>query len=317
MENLKLIPKPPHGSEEWLRLRWRDENGKCVFGASDAAALMNASPYNSRADLFIAKRNEPEVGVETEAFRRGNLLEPVLLEEASRKLGLPITTPQVMYSRGRFTVSLDGVDNEEDPSIVVEAKTTTRYGVRSQEDLPMEWLWQGWAQSFVLPNATVMFCVFDRDQRFSLIPLPSNPTAMTALEGEASRFAEMVDSGEDWSGSLADFTADHIAQLWQPTPEHVDLPPEAAEWLALLEQAKSDEVYAKQQKERATDELARLLLGREVGMLHGQKVVTWKVQSGRKSLDAKALQEAHPEIYAQFLKEGAPFRTMRIVRAKK
>ena len=174
MENVKLIPKPKHGSEEWLRLRWRDSDGKCVFGASDAGALMNASPYSNRADLFITKRNEPVPSEETEAFRRGNLLEPILLQEASRRLGIAIHTPETMYSHGRFTVSLDGVDDEQDPSIIVEAKTTTRYGVRSQEDLPMEWLWQGWAQSLVLPNATVMFCVFDRDQRFSLIPLPHN-----------------------------------------------------------------------------------------------------------------------------------------------
>jgi predicted phage-related endonuclease len=47
---MERIPKPKHGSKEWLLTRWRDDLGRCVFGASDIPALMNASPYKTRAN---------------------------------------------------------------------------------------------------------------------------------------------------------------------------------------------------------------------------------------------------------------------------
>jgi predicted phage-related endonuclease len=52
---MERIPKPKHGSKEWLLTRWRDDLGRCVFGASDIPALMNASPYKTRAELFADK----------------------------------------------------------------------------------------------------------------------------------------------------------------------------------------------------------------------------------------------------------------------
>ena len=39
--NMQRIPKPPHGSVEWLNVRHRDENGKVTIGASEAGALMD------------------------------------------------------------------------------------------------------------------------------------------------------------------------------------------------------------------------------------------------------------------------------------
>lgn len=311
------VPKPPHGSQEWLERRWKDTEGKCTFGASDAPLLANQSPYGNRADLLLAKKTFPTIGAEKESFRRGNMLEPLLLEEASRLLKQEIKTPEFMYQRGRFTISLDGVDNAESPDVVVEAKTTAKYRVKDVTDLPSEWLWQAWAQELVT-EAVVFFIVFDADQTFSLVQAPHNPNALEFLANVSERFGQMVDDdGDPDAELLGDMTAEQIGKLWKPEPSAIELPGEAAEWLQLLEQAKSDSAYAKKQEERAKDELARLLLGHEIGLLNGQQVVSWKLTKGRKSLDSKALQQDLPEIYAQYEREGEPFRTMRINRAKK
>ena len=66
--NFERIPKPKHGSEDWLRLRWRDSNGRCTFGASDAPALMGASPYSTRSDLFYDKSVDPTVEEDKPVF---------------------------------------------------------------------------------------------------------------------------------------------------------------------------------------------------------------------------------------------------------
>ena len=64
-------------------------------------------------------------------------------------------------------------------------------------------------------------------------------------------------------------------------------------------------------KKNAEDHIAMLLKENEVGTYQGVKVVSWKEQAGRSSLDTKALREAHPDIVAQFERQGKPFRVMR------
>ena len=178
---MQVIPKARHGSKDWLLARWKDEQGRCVFGASDVPALMGASPYKTRGELFADKVNEPVEQEETAVFRRGNLLEKPLLEEASRILGTNIFTPDVIYRDGRLSISLDGVDNEQQPSVVVEAKTSTRYSIYNAQDLPDEWCWQGWAQMAVL-QVPVWFVVLDRDQRISVVELDALAQMMLSNE---------------------------------------------------------------------------------------------------------------------------------------
>jgi len=120
---MKVIPKEKHGSKDWLLARWKDENNNCVFGASDIPTLMGASPYKTRAELFADKLNEPVEQPSNAVFDRGNLLEAPLIQAATKHLGTQIITPEVIYRDGRLSISLDGVDNEQKPSVVVEAKT--------------------------------------------------------------------------------------------------------------------------------------------------------------------------------------------------
>ena len=311
---MQVIPKAKHGSKEWLLARWKDEQGRCVFGASDIPALMGASPYKTRGELFADKVNEPVVQEENAVFRRGNLLEKPLLEEASRILGTNIFTPDVIYRDGRLSISLDGVDNEQQPSLVVEAKSSTRYSVYNSEDLPEEWLWQGWAQMAVL-QVPVWFVVLDRDLRISVVELPENPAAIDALQLEASVFGGWVD-GDPLDEDINNFSAADIARIWKPTPTSIELPASAVDWALQLEEARSMAKQAADLETKAKDALAQMLLGNEVGTVDGVQLVTWKQQAGKASLDTKQLRADHPKLVSQYEKQGAPFRVMRVTKGK-
>lgn len=313
---MQIVSKPRHGSKEWLLARWKDEEGRCVFGASDIPALMGASPYKTRAELFADKRNEPIVQAENPVFRRGNLLEPPLLEEAGFILNTKIITPRVMYRKGRLSISLDGVDSENNPTMIVEAKTTTRYSIHSAEDLPEEWLWQGWAQQAVV-GVPVWFVVLDRDLRISVVQLPENTAAIDSLTQETEIFGAWVDGTEVLDEPIDQFTAADIARVWKPTPTSVDLPTEAAEWLSQLEEGRLLQKQGEELEQRAKDALAQMMLNNEIGLLNGKQVITWRQQAGRKSFDSKQFREDNPDLYAQYEREGAPFRVMKTTRAKK
>ena len=312
---MRTVNKHKHGSKDWLLQRWRDENGKCVFGASDIPALMNASPYKTRAELFADKLNEPQEQAESAIFRRGNLLEKPLLEAASDELGMVFFTPDTIYRDGRLSVSLDGVDNSVEPAIVVEAKTTTRYSIHDANDLPTEWCWQGWAQQSVL-ECPVWFSVLDRDLKISVVELPKNEVAIDALRLEAEVFGDWVDNNTPPLDEINNFSADDIARIWKATPTMVELDAIAAQLVIDLEKARATSKEANDAETRIKDLLAQMMLNHEIGMFNGQKIVSWQQQAGKMSLDTKALREAHPELVKQYEKQGNPYRVMRTHRKK-
>jgi len=308
---MKLIEKPPHGSMEWLLKRHRDEHGNVLFGASEAPVMMNHSPYQTRPQLFAAKLSEPRVSKESAVFRRGNLIEPVLVAEAGVVLGIPMKTPPFMYQDGRFIVTLDGVDDSFTPSVVVEAKTTTRYRIRDAEDLPNEWLWQAWAQRLVT-GADVWFSVLDSEQTISVIQCPDNPEALQALRDESEAFGAAIQLNTppaDFDDCVID--ADTVAAIWRATPTEIAIPETEMRWLQEIVHAKEQIAEGEALKKLAEDHLAMLLKGNEIGTFNGVKVLSWKEQAGRASLDTKALKDGHPEIAAKYERQGKPFRVMR------
>lgn len=312
---MQVIPKEKHGSKDWLLARWKDEQGRCVFGASDIPALMGVSPYKSRAALFADKTNEPVEQPSNAVFDRGNDLEPALIARASKQLGTNIITPEVIYRDGRLSISLDGVDNEQSPSVVVEAKTTTRYSIYESSDLPAEWLWQGWAQQAVL-EVPVWFVVLDRDLRISCVELPDNPLAIDTLLTETDVFGRWVDNNTPPLDEINNFNADDIARIWRVEPTAVELDATVLDWVAQLEEARALSKQASELEAKAKDAIAQMLLGNEIGLVDGQQIVSWKQQAGKESFDTSRLKQEHPEMVQEYTKQGNPYRVMRTHRKK-
>lgn len=315
----ELLDKPTHGSVEWLRQRWRDTNGHCVFGASDIPVLMKASPWRNRAELFLDKSTPPTLNEETPAMRRGNLLEPVLLGEAERLLGVQIVTPNKQYKKGRLVVSYDGLPalQLENPDFVVEAKTTASKTVESIDDIGADWRWQGWAQSEMFGGVPVFFVVFDKRQNITIHELPDNPSARQQLVEESEIFGQRVDNQEPLGELLDEMSAEQVASYFPSSNRVVELPVNATNWLMSLEMAREMKTDAEKQEKLAKDELARFLQDADVGTLNGISVVSWKETAGRASLDVKALKTDYPELHDKYIKQGAPFRTMRMLNQKK
>lgn len=312
---MRTIQKPEHGSIEWLLGRQKDEHGNTILGGSDASALMGDSPYRSRADLFFEKTTPPTVGEFNMAFHRGNVLEPALVSEASRILKVDLHTPDLMYRVGRWNINSDAVDDAHKPSVNIECKTTTRYTIASSDDLPMEWRWQGWAQMLVL-DCPVFFSVLDARQNLVVVELERNDNALDLLLEEAETFCQAIDNGDGFVEHINELSADQIATLVRCEPTSVELPAQVIDLLQSLEEARETKKRIEEVEKTARDAIARLLVTHEVGTVDGVPVVSWKEQRGRASVDMTALRNAHPEIVAQFEREGNPYRVMRIMKNK-
>jgi len=168
-------------------------------------------------------------------------------------------------------------------------------------------------------ESSSVFVVLDRDLRISLVELPENKEAISALVTETKIFGDWVDNGiSSANDELLDyFSASDIARIYTLKEESVDLPTEAAEWLLQLEEGRALQKQGEGLETKAKDVLTRMMLGCEIGFLNGQQVITWRQQAGRKSLDTKRLKEDYPELCAQYEREGAPFRVMKTTKAKK
>jgi hypothetical protein len=265
--------------------------------------------------LFADKLNEPVEQPSNAVFDRGNILETPLIVNASNKLGVGIFTPDWIYRNGRLSISLDGVDNALNPTVVVEAKTTTRYSIYDSGDLPEEWLWQGWAQQAVL-DVPVWFSVLDRDMRLSVVKLPENPLAVDSLILESEIFGDWVDTNTPPMDEINNFSADDIARIFQVKPTSIELPEGAIDWVHQLEEARALAKQAAELESKAKDALAQIMLGNDVGTWQGEQIVSWKQQAGKESFDAARIKLEHPDLVKQYMKQGNPYRVMRTHRKK-
>ncbi|NBR70738.1 MAG: hypothetical protein EBT75_01355 [Proteobacteria bacterium] len=313
-----MIPKPKHGSQQWLENRWR-HNGRCVFGASDIPVLLGVSPWRTRGELYFDKITPPTVKEETAAMRRGNLLEAPLLAEAGRILGQEFVTPEFQYLKERLMVSFDGLPanyQDKTPEVIVEVKTTTAHTIESGDDLPDDWRAQGWAQSEIFDGIPVFFVVLDRRQNISVVELADNPSARQYILEVTEEFGQSVDASDATEQHIADLDSEQIASYFKATDKIVEFDEEAMLLVVELDLARRTKAEAEKQEKAAKDGLAKILLDASVGTFNGDAVISWKETAGRESFDSKAFQKAHPEMFKDFTKVTASYRTMRLINSK-
>ena len=127
---MSQIIRLTQGSTEWLEYR------RTMRNASETAAVMGASPWQTPYQLWLAKTGRAESKV-TAAMQRGTDLEPAARAAYEEQTGL-VMQPVVLQD-GAYSASLDGMTLEGD--LVLEIKCPVR-GTRSD-------LWQDVAESVV------------------------------------------------------------------------------------------------------------------------------------------------------------------------
>lgn len=310
------IRKPIHGSDEWLWLRHRDENGSPVITASDAAAVHGQHPYKTKFAFFHEKLADiPARSEQNEAMERGNRLEPVIRDWAADRLGIELVEPEFMYWTGSSDLPLmvtpDAIDFEHrndwvsSPDLYLEIKTSNKIwtGV-----LPPLWYWQGVHAAICADMEIITWAIFD-----STLSLHIHEQKVTVEEKEAHRLAVMdfvwwLRAGEpnpEWP-----MTYDDVSQA-NPhvTGGTVDVS-DQAELFHLYREVIAEKRRLEDQEDELKARIAALIGSNVEAVVNGTTVATWKSQT-RSSLDTKHLKTAHPDVYAKFEKQST-YRVLRI-----
>jgi predicted phage-related endonuclease len=306
---LETIPKPEHGSLDWLRLRHRTQDGRIRFGASEAPILMGASKYETLTSLAIRKWSEPEVVAPNEAMNRGNLLEPALITYAEQVLQQDVFTPVEMFAEGRLIATLDGLS--DDGLWIVEAKTTTAYS--SDDELPADYFWQIIAQFACWPNAErALLVVLDKRLRLGswIVNRANHAEQIERLLARAEEIGACLDQNE--LPPDASPTEDEVKRLYPNPQGHIELDKTTVAAIEMWQVWKDAREEAEAKEQQARDQIAKMLGSHEVGTVNGQSVVTFKYRKGSVRLDAKRLEADHPDLVAKYKQESQPTRVLRL-----
>lgn len=287
------------GREEWLELRKRG------VGGSDVAAILGLDPYTSNVACWASKLNKVTDTSDTESAAWGRRLEAVVAEEAAERLGLTLHDPQgalLAHPEHPWMLATPDRIAEKDGQVgVLEVKTTSAYLADDWSDgaTPDRAALQLHHYLAVTGHRVGWIAALIGGQRLEVREVEYNPALGESLIAAEADFWHLVETGVmpaplDGSGSTSDTLAALFAQIDRADECH--LPPEAyALWSDLLE-AKAAVGESKAEADRLANELKALLLaeGAEVGLLGGQKAVSWKTQTTRRVAVSK-VKDAHPD----------------------
>lgn len=302
---MTIIPKPDHGSMDWLMLRHRDWNGKPRIAASEAAAVHDQHRYISKYALGVEKmRDTPTVKETSRAMDRGNRLESVLLDWVADEIGIPLVCPDVMYIFDWETcpliATIDGIDrysheNQIDqPDYVVEIKT---YNREWDGELPPTWYWQGVQQAMCCDVEEIIWGIFDSTLDLHIFYQKVTPAEKSDHISAVKDFLWYLNLGTipaEWPATYTEISEryptgdDNTVDL----TAHADLITRIAEVQAAKKLLEIEEDTLK-----AT--IAQLMKDANTGIINGQPAVTWKSQN-RKGWDKKAFTSDYPDLYSQY-----------------
>lgn len=300
---------------------------KCI-GASEAAAVLGLSPWESPADVYWRKVGDPEPEKASEAMERGIALEPMLVEWARRQLRLPVSQvltecPTTLDERRPIGVTPDGIIiragkwNEG-----VEAKTSsepTLWGEPGSEEIPEQYIVQAQTQMEVMGFERVWVPVlilgFRPETRLYCVNRNEELGAEIASRVTAWWNNHVIRRVPPEPGPPP---VDFLKRLRREPKSTVMLGQQAVELVDEWEKAKA---LAKEAEERESTAKAAVLslLGidnpAEAGVLPDGRTITFMQQRSAPGINRELLKAKWPEAFDAVVSQGF-HRVLRIKKGK-
>jgi len=293
-------------TDEWLQERRRS------VGASEVAAVMGLSPWNTALDIYKSKSGIDKQFDPLLAFV-GHAGEPIMHEWVERYSGVPVNLEPAFMARSIehpfIHASFDRVSH--DPFTTWQFKTASAWtGHKWDEGIPTDVRVQVQAEMLVAGTQRAAVVVWIGGREFRLF-----------WESRDDRFINdhMIPALTEFWGNLeqgvppAPANAVELAEAWPDESAEMEAPEVALEWIEkrafLLASAKE----MTEEADAIKQAIGEFMLDAKVDTFtqQGRKLLTYKKQKGRASFDAAALKKERPELVAEYTKQGADFLVMR------
>ncbi len=285
--------------EEWLA--WRRKG----IGGSDAPVILGANKYQSSFDLWFDKVHGNGEIEDNDAMKWGRLIEPILAQNFMDKTGKKLRNRHAILQHDKYPFILASVDR-----LVVgekagwEGKTTNHfyvdsgepkeiYTIQCQHYMAVTGLGK-WYISVLSGGQKEYEYEIDRDDDFiDNVLIPAEVA-----------FWDQVQNQElpEYDGSEA--CTKMLHEMYpQGNGESVMLGREYLDTVKQYKHFTQVEKEAKEEKARLSNIIKGVMGNHSKGQVGDYKLFWSDVSS--KSFDSKAFQEAHPDLYGQFLRESS------------
>ena len=285
--------------EEWLEAR------KQGIGGSDASVVCGISRYKSPVELWMEKTGQLPSQEAGEAAYWGNLLESLVREEFTKRTGIEVTKPSVIYQSQEHPFMLANVDGlcEDDTHgpCIFEAKTASAYKTGEWEDaIPDEYMIQIQHYMAVTGYQGAYIAVLIGGNAFRWKFVERDEELISMLVSLEEDFWRHVQNGTPPALDGSDASAGFLAERFpNSVPQsEIALPDKAAELLQQYDLSCEVLKLATEQKQEAENQLKQMLGDHETGT-SGNRVITWKSIS-QERLDSKTLKAEHPALFKKY-----------------
>ena len=286
--------------EEWLR--WRTKG----IGGSDVSVIAGINPFRSIFQLWLEKTGqaEPEE-TENDHTHFGNVLEPVVKREFSKRTGLKVRAKRALLQSGEYPfmlADLDGVIYENGKMNLFEAKTASAYKQEIWErGVPEEYMLQVQHYMAVTGAEKTYLAALVGGNRFYWKVVPRDEQKIAEIIAmEKAFWEENVLAGIEPVPDGSEATTDFLNEKYASSNGNTILLPEEALGLCHRYEELSGQLSELQDKKDAvSNQLKNYLKNNESGVI-GEYRVTWK-QVTSTGFDKKRLEKENRALYEAYL----------------
>ena len=295
-----LVKTAGMSREEWLR--WRTKG----IGGSDVSVIAGVNPFRSIFQLWRENTGqvEPEE-TENDNTHFGNVLEPVVKREFSKRTGLKVRAKRALLQSEEYPfmlADLDGVIYENGKMNLFEAKTASAYKQEIWEKgIPEEYVLQ--VQHYMAVTGaekTYLAALVGGNRFYWKVVRRDEQKIAEIIALEKAFWEENVLAGKepvpDGSGATTDFLNEKYASSNGNT---ILLPEEALGLCRRYEELSGQLNELQDKKDAVSNQLKNFLKNNESGVI-GEYRVTWK-QVTSTTFDKKRLEKENRALYEEYL----------------
>ncbi len=309
MNALVLTETKGLSHEEWLR--WRKKG----IGGSDVSAILGINKWTSTLELWLDKIDQKAEATEAnDAMVWGTILEPVIRERFATVTGKAVMEVNAMLQHPDYPfmiADVDGVttDDSGNPAIL-EIKNVSEFKRDDwAEGVPIYYQTQVQHYLCVTGLAKAYVAVLIGGNSFCIYEVNADPEVQQMLIAVERDFWSMVVNNVRPEIDGSDATRELLDSVYKGgIEEAVNLPEEILEWVNAYIEAAVNEDNAKALKQEAANHIKEAMGDHDKAVCMGHSI-SWKPVTSER-VDAKALKENEPDVYAKYVKSSTSRRFM-------
>lgn len=295
--------------EEWLKVR------KLGLGGSDMSAVLGVNQWRSPLDVWLDKTSDTVEEKESEPMYWGTILEDIVAQEFAKRTGYKVRNNNFTLQSEKWPYLLANIDRE----IVgldagLECKTANAFKAEEWQgdSVPDAYYIQCQHYMAVTGKASWWIAALIGGNTFVYKEIKRNEEIIQAIIDTGAEFWRLVETKTMPAPDDSKSCGEALKKLYKHSNgKAIELP--AAYSNAVLDYLKIKEQLTElEAQKRGIENLLKDYMKDNEKATAGEYVVSWKTSKPRETFDSKTFKADHPELYANYIKQGEPSRRFEV-----